>query len=114
MAARVSTARFHAGMLRMLELLRPALPDAEAERVRFGIDVVASNATLVRTVASKFRARAAPLVAAPEFRIDAELLRATMYTDKQLQLDLTKVTPELTADVLACLRDLLLAAETLK
>ena len=111
MVARVSTAKFHAGMLRMLELLRPALPDAEAERVRFGIDVVASNPTLTRTVAQRFRERVAPLVDADPFEINAALIRATIYSDRQLQVDLAKVTPELTAGVHACIRRMLATAD---
>ena len=110
----MAAAKFHAEMNEMLELVSRALPPAEIERVRFGIDVVASNAALLRTVAARFRKRAAPLVASPEFKIDAELLRATVYSDRTLQVDFAKVTPELTADVRACMLRMLQTAEALK
>jgi hypothetical protein len=107
-------ATFPAEMNEMLELIRPVLSAAEVERVRFGIDVVTSNPTLLRTVAARFRERAAPLVAAPEFRIDAELLRATVCYDRPLQVELSKVTPELTSGVHACMRRMLATAEGMR
>ena len=98
----------------MLELIAPVLPAAEIERVRFGIDVVASNPTLTRTVAARFRARVAPLVEVERFEINAELIRATVYTNRHLQVDFAKVTPELTSSVYACMRKMLATAEALQ
>jgi hypothetical protein len=107
-------ANFHAEMSEMLELIAPILPPAEIERVRFGIDVVASNPTLMRTVAARFRERVVPLLGTERFEINAELIRATVCTNRQLQVDLTKVTPELTSGVSACMRKMLATAEAMR
>ena len=107
-------ARFHAEMNELLALIAPVLPPAEIERVRFGIDVVASNPTLMRTVAARFHERVSPLVDAERFEINDDLVRATVYTDRTLQVDLAKVHPELTAGVHACLRRMLVTAEAMR
>lgn len=106
--------KFHDEMLEMLELIAPVLQSAEIERVRFGIDVVASNPRLMQTVAARFRARVAPLVETDRFEINAELICATVYTGKHLQVDLAKVTPELTSGVHACMRKMLATAEEMR
>lgn len=108
-------ATFHAEMSELLELIAPVLHAAEIERVRFGIDVVASNPTLTRTVAARFRARVAPLVEVERFEINAELIRATVHSNnRHLQVDFAKVTPELTSGVHACMRRMLATAEALQ
>jgi hypothetical protein len=106
-------ATFHEGMNDMLELISPVIPRSEIERVRFGIDVVASNPTLLRTVAARFRERVTPLVESDRFEINADLIRATVYSDRHLQVDLAKVTPELTADVHACILRLIATADAM-
>ena len=107
-------AAFKAEMECMLRLVEPLLPPAEVERVRFGIDLVLSNAALLRTVSATFCDRTAPLVSADEFAITDEVFAATIQTNRKLDVDFAKVTAEMNADVHACLRRMLAHAEILR
>jgi hypothetical protein len=114
MASTDARGAFKTEMECMLRLVAPLLPAAEVERVRFGIDLVLSNPSLLRTVSATFCDRTAPLVSADEFAITDEVFAATIQTGRKLDVDFGKVTAEINADVHACLRRMLVHAETLR
>jgi hypothetical protein len=114
MASTDARGAFKTEMECMLLLVAPLLPAAEVERVRFGIDLVLSSPSLLRTVSATFCDRTAPLVSADEFAITDEVFAATIQTGRKLDVDFGKVTPEINADVHACLRRMLVHAETLR